>query len=151
MLCISHLLKILYSSNLSLCESNALCCSCDTTYLSTFPHDIYTLEEKQPSQFWSFLGEYFTYSRVGETAWWELSQAIKIPCEIWMALSVISHISARCYINEWPREEIAWILISAQRVKWFCQAKRNDFYVGQIYWCSVEWNSHDLIGMQHGL
>ena len=100
----------------------ALCCSCDTAHLSTFPHDIYKLVEKQPFQFWSFLVEYFTYSWVGETAWWGLSKAIKSPCEIWMALSVISDISARCYMAEWPREEIAWILISIQRFEWSCQA-----------------------------
>ena len=50
-----HLLKMLYSSNLSLCESSGkiLECTCDTTHPSTFRHDI--LVEKQPFQFWSFL------------------------------------------------------------------------------------------------
>ena len=80
---------------------SVLCCSCDTTNPSNFRHDIYKLVEKQPFQFWSFLGEYFTYSRVGETVWRGLSEVIKIPCEMWMAFSVISDISARCYITEW--------------------------------------------------
>ena len=62
--------------------------------------------------------EYFTCSQVGDTAWLGLSETTQIPCEMWMALSVITDINARRCITEWPREEIAWILISVQRVEW---------------------------------
>ena len=122
-LCIFHLLKMLYSSKLSPCESSGKILECtsfsgDTIHLSTSPHDIYKLVEKTTIPLLVLRWEYFTYSRVGETAWWGLSEAIKIPCEMQMALSVISDISARCYITEWSRKEIAWILLSERHAIW---------------------------------
>ena len=117
-----HLLKMLYSANLSLCESSGKIIECTLLLLWHYP------SLNLPA--WYFGGkttipvlvlpyeEYFTYSRVGDTAWLGLSEATQIPCEMWMALSVISNINARCCITEWPREEIAWILISVQRVEW---------------------------------
>ena len=153
-----HLLKMLYSSNLSLCESSGKNIECTLLLLWHYP------SLNLPA--WYIGGkttipvlvlpyeEYFTYSWVGDTAWLGLSEATQIPCEMWMALSVIFNSNSRCCITEWPREEIAWILLSVQRVEWpgtlLLIAKRNvKFYVGHIYWCSVECNSHDLKGMQH--
>ena len=117
-----HLLKMLYSSNLSLCESSGKILECTLLLLWHYP------SLNLPA--WYIGGktaipvlvlpyeEYFTHSRVGDTAWLGLSEATQIPCEMLMALSVISNINARCCVTEWPREEIAWILISVQRVKW---------------------------------
>ena len=121
-----HLLKILYSSNISLSDSSGKIPEYTLLllwhYLSLKLPIWYIQIGRKKCQFWSFLGEHFTCSRVGETAWWGLSEAIKIPCEMWMALSVISDISGRCCATEWPMEVIAWILISVRRVEWFCQA-----------------------------
>ena len=128
LLYITHLLKMLYSSNPSLCESSGKIIECTLLLLWHYPSlNLPTwyiqIGGKQPFQFWSFLEEYFTYSQLGDTAWWVLSETTKIPCEMWMALSLISNINARCCITEWPREEITRILISVQRVEWpgtFC-------------------------------
>ena len=117
-----HLLKMLYSANPGLCESSGKIIEYTLLLLWHYP------SLNLPA--WHIGGkttipvlvlpyeEYFTYSRVGDTAWLGLSRATQIPCEMWMALSVITDINARCCITEWPREEIAWILISVQRVEW---------------------------------
>ena len=117
-----HLLKMLYSANPSLCESSGEIIEYTLLLLWHYPSlnlpAWYIGGKKTIPVLVLPYEEYFTYSRVGDTAWWGLSEAIKIPCEMWMALSVISNINARCCITEWPREEIAWILISVQRVEW---------------------------------
>ena len=121
---IIHLLKMLYSSNLSLCESSGKIIECTLLLLWHYPsvnHPAWYIQIDGKTTIPVLVhpyDEYFTYSLVGDIAWWALSEATKIPCEMWMALFVISNINARCCITEWPREEIAWILISVQKVEW---------------------------------
>ena len=124
--CVFYISSMLYSSNISLSDSSGKIPEYTLLLLWHYPSlklPIWYIQiGRKKFQFWSFLGEHFTCSRVGETAWWGLSEAIKIPCKMWMALSVISDISGRCCATEWPREVIAWTLISVRRVEWFCQA-----------------------------
>ena len=155
---IIHLLKMLYSSNLSLCESSGKIIECTLLLLWHYP------SLNRPAWYIQIGGkttiqvlihpyeEYFTYSQVGDTAWWGLSEATKVPCEMWMALFVISNINARCWVTKGGDCMNHHICTDSRVARHpLLIAKRNaNFCVGQIYWCSVEWNSHDLKGMQHG-
>ena len=117
-----HLLKMLYSANPSLCESSGKII--EYTLLLLWHYPSLNLPARHIGGKTTIpvlvlpYEEYLTYSRVGDTARLGLSRATQIRCEMWMALSVITDINARCCITKWPREEIAWILISVQRVEW---------------------------------
>ena len=100
---------------------SAFCSSCNTTHLST-SHTIYTNWWKNihsnsgPSLGnISHIHEWERHHGEG----WRRRSKFRVNCE-WH--SVISDISGRGNITEWPREEIAWILLFVQRVKWYCKA-----------------------------
>ena len=161
MLCILHLLKMLYSSNLSLSDSSGKILECTLSLLwhypsLIFPYEIYKLVGKNSSSGPS-LGN---ISHVHE---WERQHGEGCPrrsrflvkCE-WHSLWYLTLVAGAVSLSDQGRRlHESWYLYeesSGSARHLLLIAKRNDnFYVGQIYWCSVEWNGHDLKGMQHGL
>ena len=69
-----------------------------------------------------FLVEYFIYSQVGAIRWWKLLEAIKIPSEMRVALFLLCTSSTWCYVTEWPKGDVAQILIYFWKGECFCRA-----------------------------
>ena len=153
MLCISHLLKILYSSNLSLVHSVALV----TLPISQLFHMIYTHWRKNnhsssgPSL--GNISHIHEWERQhGESCLRRSRFLVKYEWHSrWYLTLVPGAISMRDQGRRLHESSYLHRESSGSTRHLLLIAKRNAFCVGQIYWCSKEWKSHDLKGMQHGL